>query len=55
MTERGVEMLKLVYWAIVVFFGTLTVVVLYREKKLLAQITCALVLVVLLLRVLGLK
>lgn len=48
-------MLKLVYWAIVAYLAGLTVFSLYQEKKTLKQITCALVLLALLLRVLGLK
>jgi hypothetical protein len=51
----GAGILKLVYWAIVAYFAGLTVITLYREKKPLVQITCAMVLMALLLRVFGLK
>jgi hypothetical protein len=48
-------MLRWLYWAIVACFAGLTILTLYREKRTLTQITCALVLFALLLRVLGLK
>jgi hypothetical protein len=48
-------MLSWIYWAIVAYFTGLTIMTLYREKKPLTQITCALVVMVLLLRVFGLK
>lgn len=48
-------MLKWVYWAMVAFFAALTIMTLYKEKKTLMQITCAMVLCVLLLRMFGLK
>ena len=48
-------MLRWVYWLIVAYFAGLTMMTLYKEKRPLMQITCALVLMALLLRVLGLK
>jgi len=48
-------MLKFIYWAIVAYFAALTIITLYRERKPLMQMTCALVLMALLLRVFGLK
>lgn len=53
--DAGGGMLKFIYWAIVAYFAGLTIISLYREKKPLMQITCAMVLVALLLRVFGLK
>jgi hypothetical protein len=53
--EAEVVMLRLIYWLIVAYFAGLTVLTLYREKRTQMQLTCALVLIVLLLRVLGLK
>ena len=47
--------MKWIYWAIVAYFTGLTIATLYKEKKTLTQITCAMVLLVLMLRVLGVK
>lgn len=48
-------MMKIIYWIIVAYFAGLTVFSMYREKKMLMQISCGLVLIALLLRVFGLK
>ena len=48
-------MLSWIYWAIVAYFTGLTIYTLYREKRLLMQLSCALVLMTLLLRLLGIK
>ncbi|MCP4657060.1 MAG: hypothetical protein GY856_16745 [bacterium] len=48
-------MLTWIYWTMVAYFAGLTVWSLYREKKPLIQLTCAMVLVTLLLRLLGVK
>jgi hypothetical protein len=52
---EGATMLKWVYWAIAAYFAGLTIATLYEEKKTLMQITCVMVLLVLMLRVLGVK
>ncbi len=48
-------MLSWIYWVIVVFFAYLVVRTLYREEKTLMQVSCALVLIALVLRIIGLK
>jgi len=48
-------MMQLFYWLVVAIFAGLTVCTMYREKRPLLQVSSAMVLVVLLLRLFGVK
>lgn len=48
-------MMTLIYWALVAFVLGLVLWTMYREEKVLAQITCVMVAIPLILRLMGFK